>query len=315
MAFMTLFDFSASLSCKSCPRIEGTICQDTPNLSVSQPHGPFCPPSESLSHSSSISAWVSQFTKSDMPCANRNDGPPLSRPELLSGEPEGPGHERSLWAGSGVPIARRVEDLRVLENRGIEVDRFLGLIVERQKRGDFLHVSVLLTMSVATHPLEPPRQKRRGERGLPLGGHLLAQALLRFPDLARRIARCEFLRLVDLADLHLRVVERGALQPFDRLLFRLHQLLVELSHPGKDLLARENPRLRLFVCLDDHHEPHRSSLLSTITTNEGRRDRHSASDFFGPVWIRPLTVNHARDESGSLNHATQSWRRRPCLPA
>src|SRR6266705_5977425 len=78
---------------------------------------------------------------------------------------------------------------------------------------------------------------------------------------------------------------------------RLHQLLVELSHPGEDLLAREDSRLRLLVCLDDHHEPHRSFLLSTITTNEGRGDRHSASDFFGLVWIRPLTVDHAQDVS------------------
>src|SRR6266536_4158210 len=81
---------------------------------------------------------------------------------------------------------------------------------------------------------------------------------------------------------------------------RLDQLLVELAHLGEELLARENSRLRLLVCLDDHHEPHRSSLLSTITTNEARRDRHSASDFFGLVWIRPLSIRRRRCSIGAM---------------
>src|SRR6266536_3134841 len=81
---------------------------------------------------------------------------------------------------------------------------------------------------------------------------------------------------------------------------RLDQLLVELAHPSEELLAREDSRFRLLVCLDDHHEPHRSSLLSTITTNEGRGDRHSASDFFGLVWIRPLTMRRQRCSIGAI---------------
>jgi hypothetical protein len=54
------------------------ICHETPNLSVSQPQGPFSPPSESFSHSSSTSSCVSQSTKSEIPCANWKEEPPFS---------------------------------------------------------------------------------------------------------------------------------------------------------------------------------------------------------------------------------------------
>lgn len=36
------------------------------------------PPSVSRSHSTSTSFWVSQSTKSEMPCENVKDGPPFS---------------------------------------------------------------------------------------------------------------------------------------------------------------------------------------------------------------------------------------------
>src|SRR5882757_6443800 len=61
MACMTLADFAASLSCSILPRAEGMICQDKPYLSWSQPHLLGFPPSQSFSHSSSTSAWVSPF--------------------------------------------------------------------------------------------------------------------------------------------------------------------------------------------------------------------------------------------------------------
>src|SRR6266508_7047817 len=91
----------------------------------------------------------------------------VERHEFLSGEPECRRHERSLGAGPRVPVTRGVQDLRILEDRGVEVDRFFGLIVERQERGDLLHVGILLTMSVATHALEPVATTRRDERRLP----------------------------------------------------------------------------------------------------------------------------------------------------
>src|SRR5712692_6473240 len=75
---MTLFAFSASLSCNISPKAEGMICHDSPYLSLSQPHLPFSPPSESFSHSVSTSCCVSQFTKNDMAGVNENNGPPLS---------------------------------------------------------------------------------------------------------------------------------------------------------------------------------------------------------------------------------------------
>src|SRR5207249_1340091 len=75
---MTLSDFSASLSCNISPNTVGTICHDKPYLSLSQPHGPFSPPLESFSHSSSTSSCVLQFTKNDMASENLNSGPPLS---------------------------------------------------------------------------------------------------------------------------------------------------------------------------------------------------------------------------------------------
>src|SRR4029077_6821719 len=49
IAFMTLSAFSGRSSCIICARAAGTICQKTPNLSVSQPHCCVPPPSESLS--------------------------------------------------------------------------------------------------------------------------------------------------------------------------------------------------------------------------------------------------------------------------
>src|SRR5271155_5129876 len=78
MAFIARADFSASLLCKSSPRIEGKICQDRPNLSVSQPHRFVCPPAESFSHSSSTSSCVSQLTNNEMAGEKVNWGPPLS---------------------------------------------------------------------------------------------------------------------------------------------------------------------------------------------------------------------------------------------
>src|SRR5438552_18727297 len=75
---MSLFDFSASLSCNISP-IEGAmICHDRPYLSFSRPHLCFSPPAESFSQSSSISGCVSHFTKKDMPGEKVNIGHPLS---------------------------------------------------------------------------------------------------------------------------------------------------------------------------------------------------------------------------------------------
>src|SRR6267378_1046068 len=97
---MTLFAFSASLSCNILPKAEGIICHDRPYLSFSQPHLCFSPPSESFSHSSSTSFCVSQFTKNDMAGEKVNCGPPLRAKNSCPSRwnvaditvPFGPGH-------------------------------------------------------------------------------------------------------------------------------------------------------------------------------------------------------------------------------
>src|SRR5882762_11723902 len=78
MACITFFDFTGSESFNSLPKAVGTICQDTPYWSLSQPHLCFSPPSEGFSHNSSTSCCVSQCTKNDMAGEKVNCGPPFS---------------------------------------------------------------------------------------------------------------------------------------------------------------------------------------------------------------------------------------------
>src|SRR4029077_82814 len=74
---MTLVDFLGSLSCNISTKAVGTICHDRPYLSLSQPHLDLFPPSESLSHSSSTSCCVSQFTTSEIASVKVNCEPPF----------------------------------------------------------------------------------------------------------------------------------------------------------------------------------------------------------------------------------------------
>src|SRR6267143_136267 len=87
MAFMTLFAFSASLSCNILPKAEGMICHDRPYLSLSQPHLCFSPPSESFPHSSSTPCGVSQFTKKEIAGEKVNCGPPFRARNLRPSTP------------------------------------------------------------------------------------------------------------------------------------------------------------------------------------------------------------------------------------
>src|ERR1700680_813763 len=75
---MTRPDFSGSGSLISLPKAVGITCQDTPNLSSSQPHLFFFPPSQSFSHISSTSSCVSQFTKNEIAGEKVNCGPPFN---------------------------------------------------------------------------------------------------------------------------------------------------------------------------------------------------------------------------------------------
>src|ERR1700720_748792 len=58
--------------------MEGTICHDTPYLSLSQPQLSFFPPSESFSHSSSTSCCVLQSTSNEIAGVKVNCGPPFN---------------------------------------------------------------------------------------------------------------------------------------------------------------------------------------------------------------------------------------------
>src|SRR2546430_9426828 len=62
-ACMTLFDFPAFLSCNNLGKTEGTICHDTPYLSLSQPHRLGCPHSEGLHQKSPTLTSYSQLTQ------------------------------------------------------------------------------------------------------------------------------------------------------------------------------------------------------------------------------------------------------------
>src|SRR2546426_4011481 len=64
--------------------------------------------------------------------------------EVLTFELEGAGHDRPLRPGPRVSIARHTHDLRILEDRHIEVHRLFGLAVEPQERDDLLHVVLSL---------------------------------------------------------------------------------------------------------------------------------------------------------------------------
>src|SRR6266513_1752483 len=71
-------DFAASLSLNSSPKTVGTICQESPYLSLSQPHCTSFPPAESFFQNLSTSACVLQFTTNEMASVNLKCGPPLS---------------------------------------------------------------------------------------------------------------------------------------------------------------------------------------------------------------------------------------------
>src|SRR4030065_235944 len=80
-AFMTLSDFPGSGSVIISPMTAGTICQETPYLSLSQPHSCISPPSESFSHSLFTSFCVWQFTTNDMAGGEGKTRRPPRRPQ------------------------------------------------------------------------------------------------------------------------------------------------------------------------------------------------------------------------------------------
>src|SRR5919204_3965593 len=79
-----------------------------------------------------------------------------------------------------------------------------------------------------------PSASRGAPRLMLLLGHLTSQALLLLPELARGVAGRELLGLEDLPDLDLALLERGALEPLDRL---IHRLALPQPEAGDQLLG------------------------------------------------------------------------------
>src|SRR5674476_406101 len=76
---MTRCDFCTSAPVSISCRTTGTTCQETPNLSFSQPQGCFSPPLESFSQNQSTSSCEAQLTTKDIACEKENCGPPFRR--------------------------------------------------------------------------------------------------------------------------------------------------------------------------------------------------------------------------------------------
>ena len=102
IASMTLFDFAGSGSFSISPRTVGLICHDSPYLSLSQPHGPSYPPSESLFQNRSTSSCDLQSTENDKASVNLNWGPPFN---AMNSFPSSSSHAFARKAGTS-PAAR-----------------------------------------------------------------------------------------------------------------------------------------------------------------------------------------------------------------
>ena len=112
IACRALADRSGSGSPSSSPSAVGMICQDRPYRSLSHPHGPSSPPSESADQSASTSSCVSQLTRNDTASVNEWCGPAVQGGERLPLEPERHGHRRARLARTALAVARDLEDLR-----------------------------------------------------------------------------------------------------------------------------------------------------------------------------------------------------------
>src|SRR5271156_4087917 len=99
IAFITRCDFAGSGPPSNLGNTVGTICQDRPNLSLSQPHWTSVPPVDNFSQCESSSSCVWQFTTNETASVNLKCGPPLSATNFIPSssnstviaDPVGPG--------------------------------------------------------------------------------------------------------------------------------------------------------------------------------------------------------------------------------
>jgi hypothetical protein len=130
IAFMTRRDFSGSGSLINLGKAVGTICQDTPNLSFSQPQRDFWPPAESFSHSSSTSSCVSQFITSEIASFELKLRPAVQPEEFLAVYRKFHDHDHSFWAGPCVSVTAHGCNACILKRGSVKVCRFFGVAIE-----------------------------------------------------------------------------------------------------------------------------------------------------------------------------------------
>lgn len=143
IAFITRLDLTRSLPPNNSRRAAGTICQDRPYLSFSQPHWPFSPPAERLLPEFVHFRLRPAVHHERHGLAELEDRAAVQRREFLSVEPEGNGHHRSLWSSGRlrpfVFIACDPQDFGMLEAGDVKFRRRFGLVLEPQEGSDFLH--------------------------------------------------------------------------------------------------------------------------------------------------------------------------------
>ena len=117
MAFIARSARVAFLSAIILGRISGVICQNMPNLSLTQPHGICSPPFEvSFRVYVSISLRLASDGQRHAH-GERERVAPVERHVLLPGELELHGHHAPLGAGAGVAVAR---DFTIFDGLKIE---------------------------------------------------------------------------------------------------------------------------------------------------------------------------------------------------
>jgi hypothetical protein len=124
--------------------MDGTICQETPNLSVSQPAALDLLPSLGELLPELVDLLLRVAVDEQRNTLRELEGwTAVQSHELLAGEPERAYQERPFRAGAGIPGPGRAQDLRVREDGRVELDRFLRAVLEGQERRDFLQANLL----------------------------------------------------------------------------------------------------------------------------------------------------------------------------
>ena len=110
------------------PSARGTICQETPKRSLSQPHASAPGTAESAAQSRSISAWSSQSTISDTASLKLKacGVGAVHRHQRLPVDADLRVHNRAGGVLAAAIVAQNPFDPRRGEDRGVELDRGLG---------------------------------------------------------------------------------------------------------------------------------------------------------------------------------------------